>query len=55
MVGWYRKFIPNFATIAKPLFNLTKKDVKWDWTDECEKAFITLRDALTTTTSVSDS
>ena len=47
MVGWYRKFIPNFSTIASHLFNLTKKDVKFIWTDDCEKAFITLRDALT--------
>ena len=47
MVGWYRKFIPNFSTIASPLFNLTKKDVKFIWTDDCDKAFITLRDALT--------
>ena len=47
MVGWYRKFIPNFATIARPLFDLTKKNVKWDWTNECEQAFIILRDALT--------
>ncbi len=48
MVGWYRKFIKNFAHIAKPLFNLTKKDVKWEWTDECERAFMKLRDAITT-------
>ncbi len=48
MVGWFRKFIPHFATIAKPLYNLTKKDVKWDWTDDCEQAFKVLRDALVT-------
>jgi hypothetical protein len=48
MVGWYRKFIPDFATVARPLFDLTKKNIKWNWTDECEKAFIKLRDALTT-------
>jgi hypothetical protein len=42
MAGWYRKFIKNFSHIAKPLYELTKKDVKWHWTDECEKAFQTL-------------
>jgi transposase InsO family protein len=47
MAGWYRKFIKNFSHIAKPLYELTKKDVKWHWTDECEKAFQTLRDAIT--------
>ena len=47
MAGWYRKFIKNFSHIAKPLYNLTKKNVKWEWTDECEKAFIVIRDAIT--------
>ena len=45
MVGWYRRFIPNFSTIAAPLYNLTKKNVKWLWTDECEEAFRTLIDS----------
>ena len=39
MVGWYRKFIKNFAHTAKPLFNLLKDEVKWDWNDECQRAF----------------
>ena len=47
MTGWYRKFIKNFSHIAKPLYDLTKKGVKWEWSDACEKAFITLRDAIT--------
>jgi hypothetical protein len=46
MAGWYRKFIKNFSHTAKPLYDLTKKGVKWEWTKECENAFITLRDAI---------
>jgi transposase InsO family protein len=47
MAGWYRKFIPKFADIARPLFNLTKKDAKWAWTPECQSAFEQIRDSLT--------
>jgi hypothetical protein len=47
MAGWYRKFIPHFADIAKPLVHLTKNDVTWDWTLECQSSFEKLRDALT--------
>jgi transposase InsO family protein len=47
MAGWYRKFIKDFSHIAKPLYDLTKKNVKWEWTDKCEKAFITIRNAIT--------
>lgn len=47
MTGWYRKFIPYYADIAKPLIELTKKSVKWAWTPACQAAFETLRDALT--------
>jgi hypothetical protein len=47
MVGWYRKFIPHFADVAAPLVELTKKNVEWKWSDECENAFVMLRDAVT--------
>ena len=46
MAGWYRKFIPNFAHIAKPLYQLTKINVKFEWTNECQKSFELIRDAL---------
>ena len=36
LVGYYRKFIPNFASISVPLSDLTKKLVsKIVWTNEC--------------------
>jgi hypothetical protein len=46
MTGWFRKFIPRYAHIAKPLNNLTRKDIKFVWTDECQDAFNKLRNAL---------
>ncbi|KIH68676.1 hypothetical protein ANCDUO_00985 [Ancylostoma duodenale] len=46
MVGFFRKFIPNFANTAEPLTWLTRKDNKFKWTEIQEAAFIQLRDAL---------
>ena len=39
--GYYRKFIADFATVATPLSNLTRKGEpnKVNWTDKCEVAF----------------
>lgn len=48
MMVWYSKFIPHYADIARPLYALTHKDAVFEWTDECQRAFMTLRDALTT-------
>ena len=44
----YRKFVRNFAKIASPLNQLTRKGQKFEWTDECEQAFTYLKDALIT-------
>ena len=45
-VSYYRRFIKNFASVAAPLNYLLKKGVKFTWTDECQRAFECLRDAL---------
>ena len=49
LAGYYRKFIPNFAEIAVPLTDLTKKGkpLKVEWGPAQESAFQTLREQLT--------
>lgn len=46
--SWYRRFIENFATIIQPLTNLTKKNVKWEWTQLEQNAFDQLKIKLST-------
>ncbi|KAK6167883.1 hypothetical protein SNE40_021812 [Patella caerulea] len=48
MCSYYRRFIPNFSTIAEPLIKLTKKYAKFKWTSECQTAFEFLKESLTT-------
>ena len=48
-VGYYRKFVRNFAAIASPLHALLKKENTFQWTNECQEAFENLRTAMTTT------
>jgi hypothetical protein len=47
LAGYYRRFIPDFSRIAKPMTELLKKGVKFVWSEACEKAFHTLRQHLT--------
>ena len=49
LCGYYRKFIPEFSTVASPLSDLTKKNMPKSvkWTSQCEKAFGQLKQALT--------
>ena len=45
-VSYVRKFIRGFSQIALPLVRLTKKDVPFVWTEECEAAFQRLKEAM---------
>jgi len=47
LASYYRRFIPNFAKIAKPLHYLTSEHVEFNWTSEANDAFIALKDTLT--------
>lgn len=46
LIGYYRKFIPQFAEIAKPFTRLTRKNVKFSWDIECGNAFLNLKGAI---------
>jgi len=45
-VGYYRKFIPAFATTAQPLFQLLKKGKEFRWEEECSISFEKLKENL---------
>ena len=38
--GYYRKFVPCFADISRPLTRLTRKNEEFKWTNECDKCFL---------------
>jgi hypothetical protein len=44
LVGYYRRHISEFATIAKPLNNLLKKDIPFIWTKEQDVSFAKLKE-----------
>ncbi|UYV79051.1 K02A2.6-like [Cordylochernes scorpioides] len=46
-VNVYNKFIPDYARLRAPLNKLLKKDVKWNWDPDCQQAFTTLKESLT--------
>ena len=47
LAGYYRRFVPDFSKIARPMTELLKKGVKFVWDDKCDQAFQTLRKLLT--------
>ena len=46
--NFYRRFIKDYGRVAKPLNELTRKDVAFKFTGECEAAFRQLQELLTT-------
>ena len=46
LASYYRRFIPQFAKIAHPLHQLTRKDVDFRWTNPCDVAFQQLKQCL---------
>jgi len=47
-VNFYRRFIWDFSTIARPLFDLTRSDKVWNWDAKEQEAFERLKMAVTT-------
>jgi len=47
-VNFYRRFIQDFSTIARPLFDLTQSNHAWNWGTKEQEAFEHLKMAVTT-------
>ena len=51
--GYYRRFVRDYAEVARPLTKLTEKNENFEWSEECDEAFNTLNNALISALSVS--
>ena len=47
LVNYYCQFIEGFASIARLLHDMVKKDQKWDWTEKQERVFRELKERFT--------
>ena len=47
LAGYYRRFVKDFSVIALPLTRLTRKEVKFEWDENCEQSFQQLKYCLT--------
>ena len=47
LASFYRRFVPNFCTIAAPRNDIVKKDVIFQWGEAQQKAFDILKEKLT--------
>ena len=48
LAGYYRRFVKDFSMVAKPLTNLLKKNIPFDWSPQCQQSFEELKRRLTT-------
>lgn len=47
LASFFRRFVPGFSIIAKPLTRLLGKDTSWNWGEEQQSAFKELQNKLT--------
>ena len=52
LAGYYRRYCQNYATIVKPICDLLRKRIKFEWTPECSVAFDTLKNSLIKSTTL---
>ena len=49
MANHYDKFVKSLTDLSAPLNKLLRKDVPWNWADECRLSFEKIKNALTLT------
>ena len=48
LIGHYRKFVPRFLDLARPLNALTRKNIEFEWRQICQESFNLLKASLMT-------
>ena len=48
LIGYYRKFVPRFSGLVRPLNALTRKNVEFEWTAMCQESFELLKTSFMT-------
>ena len=48
LANYYRRFVKDFAKIAKPLHEMTRKENKWSWEERQQRAFKELKERFMT-------
>ena len=46
LAGYYQRFVEGFSKLAASLTRLTQKNVKFEWSEKCEKNFEELKNRL---------
>lgn len=47
LINYYRRFLPNLASVLQPLNQLLEKNRKWCWTRHCGEAFREAKQLIT--------
>lgn len=47
-INFYRRFVKDFSKVARPLHDLEKKDVRFEWSEDCQVAFNELKTIVST-------
>jgi hypothetical protein len=47
LASYYQRFVEGFSKIVKPITTFQHKGVRYEWTKECDSAFIELKRSLT--------
>ena len=48
LVNYHQKYIKNLSSILYPFYKLLKKNVKWNWSNDCQETFVRCKHLLTT-------
>ena len=47
LAGYYRRFVKGFSMISAPMTRLLQKNVKYEWSEKCQRSFEKLKAFLT--------